>query len=396
MPNIESEEDFMFNFIKDICEQVGPRPSFSEKELEGARFVEKEFKKYSQDQDTVIEDFTVRAAPFLFDFKLSVIFYIISAFLYLFIPFVSLILMIFILISLLLEQVWNFRILNYLGWTRHSQNVIAKVTPKEECKRIVIIGGHIDSAYELPYVRKFKQKFMIIIAAGLIFILLIIFFSIIKIPLQILSRGLDVFSIVSSVILLIGIGPVFPFFFMVSNRPVEGANDNLSAVAVCLNLLRKYSQNPPDHVELRFIAFGAEESGRYGSTKYAIRHKEELGSSYTINTETIGGTGRFVIIKREVVVPHSMEVVEILSEAAKNTGNPMELYSVPIAGGTDSWSFSKQGLKASSITLLSEKTIPDGWHCREDTPDLIDKHQLKIVSDVCEEFIRLCNQRVAE
>ncbi len=390
----ETEEEFMLGFIQEICEKIGPRLAFTDKEGEGAKFIEREFKQYCD--NTKVENFSARVGLFLIDFRLATIFYMISAIIYILFPWISLFLTIFIIITLLLVNIWNIRFFDLFGRVKQSQNVIGSIPPKNEPKKILIFGSHIDSAYELTLIRKFQQKFMIIVAIGLLFMFLMIIFSTIKLIfgnfqfyINNFENGIDY----PSIILLAGIAGVFPLYFMVNyGLVVEGANDNLSATAACLNLMRKFSQNPPDNVELRFVAFGAEEGGRIGSSRYAEKHKKELENSYTINFETLGGKGKLVIIKKEVTVSHSMEVIKLLSEAAEKAGHPMELYSVPIAGGTDSWQFSRRGLKAAAITNLSEKTIPEGWHCREDTPKIIDAKKLKIVSDVCVEFIKMVDR----
>ena len=107
MAKPEIEEEFMYNFIRGICERIGPRLTFTKKEEEGAKFVEYEFKKYCE--DTNIEKFSARSGLFLIEFRFATIFYIVSAISYIFIPWISLILMIFNIATLLLVNIWNIR-----------------------------------------------------------------------------------------------------------------------------------------------------------------------------------------------------------------------------------------------------------------------------------------------
>jgi len=383
------EEEFMFNFIKDVCEKVGPRLAFSKKEKEGAEYIEKEFKKYCDETQT--EKFQARTGPFQLDFRLTAFFYVTAAFLYLFTPWISLALAAFCIIILLGVNIWNVRILYAFGTVKESQNVIGKIHPQGEIKKIMIFGSHVDSANELTLLHKFEHRFIYFVIIGLFLLLYLVVLSIIKLifgSFQFLIFGFDIFALIA----LIGIGLVFPLYFMVNYKlVVEGANDNLSAVAVSLNLMRIFKQNPPNNIELRFIAFGAEEGGRIGSNKYAEKHKNSLGNSITINYDTVAGKGpgKLVIIKKEVTVSHSEEICNLLAEAATNAGYPMEFFSIPMAGGTDSWAFSKRGLEASSIYTKAESAVPKGWHVREDTPDIIDPKKLKTCSDVGIEFVKL-------
>ncbi|MBD3229742.1 MAG: M28 family peptidase [Candidatus Lokiarchaeota archaeon] len=390
MTKRKNEASFMLNFIKEICQEVGPRPYFTEKEAEGANYVKERFRNYVE--DVQMERFFVKEAPTIFSFKVAVILYVISTIFYIFVPLISLILMVFNVIMLLLEEIWVIKIFNPLFSRQKTQNVIAKVKPIDQAKKIVIFGSHIDSTYEFPLFRIFKNKVIIIISLGLLFMFIHIIFSVIKLVLGGFRFIFYNFNVMT-IILMVGIGFVLPFYFMVSNRPVYGANDNLSAVAVCLNLLRKFSKTPPKNIELWFCAFGAEETGRVGSSQFVNKHKNEIRNSYTINLESIGGEGKFHIVKKEITISHSEEVIDILQTAANNISHPMDLYSIPISGGTDSWSFSKKGLKATSIICQSDTLIPEGWHTREDTPDIIDKEHLKIISDVCSEFIRLIDDK---
>ena len=382
----------MFNFIKDVCEKVGPRLAFSTKEREGAEYIENEFKKYCD--ETRLEKFQARTGPFQLDFRLTAFFYAIAAILYIFTPWISLALSAFCIIMLLGVNIWNVRILYAFGTIKESQNVIGKINPKEERKKIIIFGSHVDSANELTLLHKFAHRFIYFVIFGLFLLLYVVILSLIKLvfgSFQFVIFSFDIFALIG----IIGIGLVFPLYFMVNYKlVVEGANDNLSAVAVSLNLMRIFKQDPPKNIELRFIAFGAEEGGRIGSNKYAEKHKEKLGNSITINYDTVAGKGpgKLVIIKKEVTVPHSEKICNLLAQAATNAGYPMEFFSIPMAGGTDSWAFSKRGLEASSIYTKAESAVPKGWHVREDTPDIIDSKKLKVCSDVGVEFVKLIEE----
>ncbi len=293
--------------------------------------------------------------------------------------------------SLLLENIWNIRIYYAFGKKKQSQNVIAKVCPQAERKALIILGGHMDSAYEFPLMRKLKAKFMVLMAGALCFLFMLPIFAVVKLVLgnfQIILPSFDW----SFYFLLLGVPLTLPLYFMISKLPVLGANDNLSAIAVSLNLCAKLKQARPRNVEVWAASFGVEEGGRMGSTAFVLKHKPDLGDSMTVNLETIAGKGRLVIIDKEIVHPYSSKVVTLLREAAQNIGHPLDLNSIPIAGGTGSWSFATRGLHASAITNLSDTKIPEGWHCREDTPAIIDGNKLQLASDICQEFIRIVDE----
>lgn len=72
-----------------------------------------------------------------------------------------------------------------------------------------------------------------------------------------------------------------------------GANDNASGVAVLLELARHFhSSKLPPNVSIRFVAFGAEESGLLGSKAYLQKHQAELHNCILLfNIDQVGGDG---------------------------------------------------------------------------------------------------------
>lgn len=68
-----------------------------------------------------------------------------------------------------------------------------------------------------------------------------------------------------------------------------GANDNGSAIAVCMDIIEKYRKKKRQDIGLRIFFFDEEESGLKGSTAYAREHgvKDLVG---LINLELVGNT----------------------------------------------------------------------------------------------------------
>jgi len=71
-----------------------------------------------------------------------------------------------------------------------------------------------------------------------------------------------------------------------------GANDNGTGIGTLIELARVFANRPQRSRNIRFVAFGAEESGLLGSRMYVSRHRGELaGIDMVFNVDTIGGTG---------------------------------------------------------------------------------------------------------
>jgi hypothetical protein len=76
-----------------------------------------------------------------------------------------------------------------------------------------------------------------------------------------------------------------------------GANDNASGVAVLLTLAEYFAQHRTAlSSPIRFIAFGAEESGMSGSRAFVERHTNELANCQLLcNLDVIGGKGEIMM-----------------------------------------------------------------------------------------------------
>jgi hypothetical protein len=72
-----------------------------------------------------------------------------------------------------------------------------------------------------------------------------------------------------------------------------GANDNASGVAVLLEVARHFRPSKlPPNVSIRFVAFGAEESGLLGSKAYLQKHQAALHNcALLFNIDQVGGDG---------------------------------------------------------------------------------------------------------
>ncbi len=56
-------------------------------------------------------------------------------------------------------------------------------------------------------------------------------------------------------------------------------------------------------------------------------------------------------------------------------------------GETDATSFSRLGLKASTIAALEDEKYPPNWHVIEDTPEQVDEAHLRDALKVCIECV---------
>ena len=181
-------------------------------------------------------------------------------------------------------------------------------------------------------------------------------------------------------------------YFTGSHNKSKGALDNASGVVVLTRLLEHFSSNPPENLNLRFVATGAEEDGLIGMVKYLDEMKEKLSRDNTvfINLDTIGGSGEIKVINRYGIPPVTTSgkiSKEIVKKAKALNIKAKTIYS-PAGAGYDSIPSSHRGYE--SVTLACCKLFGElsNIHSEHDTPDLVKTESLEKVYKVCVEVVK--------
>ena len=372
---VNEKEFSMINFIKEVCEEIGPRLGTSENELKAGLKIKSILEKNVD--EIVLEDFTCHPKAYLDFVKITFLTLVIAAVFFIWYPIISILLYLYAISTFLFEQMFIKEYLDFLFPKEKGTNVIGKLKPLKETKQIVICSAHHDSAYEFKLFKKFGSKFQTLIFFGVGTAVLSILTAIVKIFLDLF----EISSLISNIILIL-----FPILSFVtigyislnlhSKNVILGAQDNLSGVSVVLALAHHFSVQKLQNIELWFISFSCEECMR-GSKRFVQRHYNELKNSKTINLDGVGH-GELNIISAEpfYLVKHSLELAREFQQASiqANLELPIKDLSFP---GTDAANFSKRKLKAISIMGLSPEDFPSEWHLLTDTPDIINEEILQ-------------------
>ena len=128
------------------------------------------------------------------------------------------------------------------------------------------------------------------------------------------------------ILLVIMVAPVpilIPFGIkVISKTSVMGANDNLSALAVCLSAARYFSdpKNKLTHSELWIVSFGCEEIGIRGSKRFVSKYLDRIKNAYSYQFRFSrrkrlsyaccyeGRDGCYKIISQKYVIFYRMQV----------------------------------------------------------------------------------------
>ncbi|MDR9404325.1 MAG: M28 family peptidase [Halothece sp. Uz-M2-17] len=186
-----------------------------------------------------------------------------------------------------------------------------------------------------------------------------------------------------------------------------GADDNGTGVAVLLELIREFSENPLP-IPLRFVAFDLEEYGMVGSECYVEQLKqnhenirlmfslEMLGyccqNSYSQDYPPLidkfyPNTGNFIAFVGNLA---TIQETRFFSRQMRNHGTPSEWLSVPLSGTmipetrlSDHAPFWDQDYKAIMVTDTSFLRNPH-YHQPTDTINTLD---LDFLTGVCEGLV---------
>ena len=416
----KDDSNYMYEIIQSIIDECGPRMPCSPQEAQGAEIIKKELELVCDDVD--LEPFSCNPNAFLGFIKVDVVLVLLSFISFFLIPLnlfnywgyvMSFLSFSFNLISFLIlwNEFFNYReFIDPFFKSRTSQNVIGKIYPKEEVKKILIFSGHHDSALQFNLLTYLKIGYPVVIFLGLGIMFLWLLVSIIVILLILVNLFFyELFFLFVLILFLIGTPAFIGLFLFVpfgeKANKVPGAVDNLSAVAIVLALgkiLKKNKELVPNNTEIRLISFGCEEAGLRGAFRYVEKHFDELKrfEAECVNMDAIHSKDNITIIDFEpsTRTKHSEIVVEKIVNAAKSSqikikasamggSSTFEKIVGQITGGTDATAFSKAGIKAANISAMDLNKMLKFYHQPTDTLDKIEKESLERVLQICIAYI---------
>ncbi|NHJ86856.1 MAG: M28 family peptidase [Asgard group archaeon] len=390
--------DEAFNYIKHICDIFGPRISGTNEEKEALNDLEKNMKEFA---DFTYFD-TYKLYPTFYPGGIALIFSILviisslTFFLrdfWIFISMILPILALFVLFISLVKMKYWFALFAKKGI---SHNATARILPKSDhsdmpVKKKVIIAGHMDRAFQMRITR-FGEKAMLFFITSIIYAIIITLLSIVKL-IQVINlqyiitfsifalTWIDIIHLVLSVIFLpVLIITVHGFS---GGKPVLGANDNLSGVAVALVVGKYFSQkqNRLKNTEIWIGAFGSEECGERGSDYFIKKYKKMdlLDNCIAIIPESVGAGTHLAILTKELMhlVTHDVEVCNALEkgyqsfveEVGIDNAIPCRIAPDLKMGASDGGRFALAGYPSSTLLAYEGKLMkPPNWHEETDDP----------------------------
>jgi hypothetical protein len=189
----------------------------------------------------------------------------------------------------------------------------------------------------------------------------------------------------------IAAGSALAFLDISTRTVVPGANDNLTAVAVILELARALREQPVRGVRVLLVSTGSEESFMEGMRGWVRRHGPGLdpGRTRVVVLETLGSP-ELILLEGEGMIwmnDYDEGVREFLAECAQLAGVPLRR-GLRLGFATDALSALRGGLRTATLASCDEYKMPSNYHSQRDVPGNVDFGTVAAAVRVAEAAIR--------
>lgn len=166
---------------------------------------------------------------------------------------------------------------------------------------------------------------------------------------------------------------------------VPGANDNLTGVAVLLELARHLAGRAPDGLRVVLLSTGAEEANQDGMLAWARRHLGALDRDRTtfLCLDTVGSS-ELVLIEGEGFLrmrDYDEDLKELITAAAADAGVHVRR-GLRFTFATDALIPLRQGFRVAGLGSINEWLVPSNYHAPTDTADNVDYASVQGAVDV--------------
>jgi len=172
---------------------------------------------------------------------------------------------------------------------------------------------------------------------------------------------------------------------------VHGASDNLTGVALAVEMAKVFSAEKLKNTRLRLISFGAEEAGLRGAFAYAKAHKAELlrNKAFLFNIDTIKDLEHLTIGTNEAntLTFYKKEHITLVEDAFK--ASAIAVKKLPLlVGASDASAFNIHGLPAICVIGMDSGKLDPVYHTRLDVIEHINPAALQAMKKVVIQFVK--------
>ncbi len=383
--------NFAIREIKKVCKEVGPRPAGYEGEKKGQDYVEKLMTPIADEVKR--EKFTLSPKAFMswvmIDGALALVAAIMGILCSIgFLPpavetvlrVVSIVLVVLAVFFLLGEFLFYKQVLDPFFKKEESSNVICTRKASGETKRRIIIGGHMDTAYEWRYTYLGGPKLVTtVVVSAILGLLITLGLSIAGFFVE--SRTAEIVMIVLHAITIPALVSVM--FFVNWKLPVDGAADDLTGVFASMATLLYLHMNDIrfENTEVVAVSMGAEEEGLRGSKAFAKAHGEEYKNdgveTIFVALDTLRDYDFMGIVTKDMTATVSLDkqACALMKKAAENAEIPVNFTTTPL-GSTDAAATQQGGIKSVAFTSM-DPAPARYYHTRDDNVKVLEMKTLE-------------------
>jgi peptidase M28-like protein len=191
--------------------------------------------------------------------------------------------------------------------------------------------------------------------------------------------------------LVLSAGSLLAFGDIATRTVVPGANDNLTAVAVLLELARLLRARPVEGVRVLLVSTGSEESFMEGMRGWVRRHGPGLDRERTrvVVLEALGSR-ELILLEGEGMIwitDYDLEVRDFIAASAQDAGAPLRR-GLKLGFATDALSALRGGLRTATLASCDEYKMPANYHSQRDIPRNVDFETVAAGARVAEAAIR--------
>jgi hypothetical protein len=175
-------------------------------------------------------------------------------------------------------------------------------------------------------------------------------------------------------------------------RPVvPGANDNLSGVAVLLELARALEERPVEGVRVLLVSTGSEESFMEGMRGFARRHFPSLPREHTevVCLDSVGSP-ELILIEGEGMLrmrDYAPELRDRIAAVAARAGVHLRR-RLRLGLATDGLIALKAGYPSAALGSVTKYKLPLNYHSPRDTAEALHYETVRDAAVLCEALVR--------
>lgn len=403
----KKESKFIYDFTKQVIDEVGPRLPGSAAETKAVPIIANEMKK-ATGVEAIVEPFTLSPNASIGAIPILGIVGYLATFMFYLSPIASLIIGVLGFSFAILQIFCYTGVFDKLFPKATSHNVYSVMEPTSgKVDYTLVFSGHNDSSWNWNFAEKKPQTMIIKTILGTLGVAYMCVLSIIAICLEFytfkaISSEMSIFAMILYCLPVFTLLTNYWLLNFLSWDPKlasPGAMDNLTGVGLSIVMGKYFKENMKKFPNARIIimGIGAEEAGLKGSTAFIKKHAGNdslLINPYVINLDSFRDFDHFNIVKGDLWLFSRFDenMREIGLKVFDDIGLKPSIIINPV-GGCDSTPFARKGIK--TITFCAQNPVASSYyHTKNDhytgldmntlekSCELIEKYTIALVDDI--------------